>query len=347
MKKTVLILLVAVSFLIAGCQGEPEGPDISTPYIGGTQGLALSFPQGLPPAEIYDDGQGQFSIAILLENVGESAVGVQTPNPYGHVEIIGINPRNFNAQTAGFNDLFVTFAEADVSLEPARRGFDGSIITGESALIEFPSLSYIPDIVGNQEFTIRANVCYGYRSYARAQICVKDNLLESAQDDTICTVSGSKPVSGSGAPVQVTNLVQNPAGSNKIQVTFTIENLGRGIVFAPTQGGNVGEICQSNLGVNTQRDVVGVYVTLGDSRYNDYIVSCPLLGGINDGVVRMFQGAPAVVSCTIDVDPSSSSRIFTENLNIDLDYTYLEYVETPLIVRDTNVGFVERGAQQR
>ncbi|MFT4250547.1 MAG: hypothetical protein ACMXYD_04245 [Candidatus Woesearchaeota archaeon] len=346
MNKALILCLVAALVVFAACESAPEAPDLATPYIGGVQGIAMSFPQGMPPAEIFDDGQGEFSIGILLENVGESAVGPGTRNPYGHVEIIGINPRNFGSGfgQASHNDLFVTFDEAQLTLEPARRGFDGSIITGESGLIEFPSLSYLPDITGNQQLTVRANVCYEYRSYTRGQICIKDNLLERAQDDSICTVSGAKAFSGSGAPVQVTSLTQNPAGSSRIQVTFTVENLGRGIVFAPMSTVNSPNICQASAGVNTQRDVVGVQVSLGDEFTTDYLVNCPLLGGQDRGVIRMFQGAPAVVTCTIDNIDASAGRIFTENLNVDLHYTYLEHIERPLLIRDTNVGFVERSA---
>jgi hypothetical protein len=346
MRKALLILLITGLFIFAGCNSnQEEGPNSGDPYIGGTQGLAISFPQGMPPAEIYDAGQGAFSIGVLMENVGESAVGLNSRNQYGHIKIIGINAKNFNvdAGQANFDDLFVTFEEAEVELGYARRGFDGSIITGDSTLVTFDTLSYLPDLRGNNPVTIRANVCYEYRTYTRAEVCIKDNLLERAQDDAICALSGARNFAGSGGPVQVTNVVQNPAGSSKIQVTFTIENLGNGEVYAPYSLSNAPElVCASSRGANTQRDVVNVEVTLGDEFTTEYIVECPQMGGISVGQIRMYQGAPAVVTCTIDNIDVSAGRIFTENLNIDLFYTYQQYVQQPMLIRDTNVGTVEQ-----
>lgn len=345
MKRYLAILAIVSLFILAGCQQQEQGPDLSAAYIGGTQGLAISFPQGMPPAEIYDEGQMTFSVGVMLENVGESGIGLDTPNAFGFVELIGINPDNFNKVSQ--SDLSVSWDEAQISLEPARRGFDGSVIPGSESLVQLNDLSYTPDLHGNQEVTVRANVCYEYRTYARGEICIKDNVLENAQDDTICTLSGAKPLSTSGAPVQVTQLTQNPAGSDRIQVTFTIENIGAGSVFAPPNqaGGRFGELCVSNAGPNSLRDVVEVEVSVGEEASSQYNVRCPLLGGADFGAVRMFGGAPTVISCTLETFGGESDRIFTENLNVDLHYTYFDYIEKPLIIRDTNVGFRERDQQ--
>ena len=50
------------------------------------------------------------------------------------------------------------------------------------------------------------------------------------------------------------------------------------------------------------------------------------------------------VSCTVE-NPGGQGRVFTENFFVDLHYTYLDYVEKPVLIRDTNVGFTERGEQ--
>ena len=344
MKRYVLGILLVVALIAAGCGPQDTEPDLSQTYIGGNQGLALSFAQGMPPAEVFDDGQMEFSIGIMIENVGESSIGVNTPNPFGFIEVIGISPNRFgkNAQ----DELIVTWREADLTLARSQRGFDGNIFPGETSLVEIPGLSYTSDRTGNAEYTIRANVCYEYRSEAQGQICIKDNVLERAADDTICTLSGNKPLATSGAPVQVTQLSQNPAGADRIQVTFRIENIGGGMVFAPAGDfsyAQQGQICDPGAGPNTMRDQVNVEVSLGEEAYTaDYNIRCPLLQGGSFGTIRMFGGAPVDLSCTLETFGRDGSRIFTDNFNIDLHYTYLDFVERPIIVRDVNIGSLDR-----
>lgn len=339
MKRYLLLTLLAVTLIAAGC-GPAEVPDISQAFIGGNQGLALSFAQGMPPAEVFDDGQMEFSIGVMVENVGEADIGVNTQNSFGFIEIIGISPTQFGKQRQ--QDLMVTWDEANLVLNRAYKGFDGSIIPGETALVEISDLSYLSDRTGNQPYTVRANVCYEYSSQAQGQICIKDNVLELASDDTICTLTGNKRLSTSGAPVQVTQLAQNPAGANRIQVTFRVENVGPGMVFAPGGGfGYVdqGQICNPSAGPNTLRDQVYVEVSLGDQAHSaDYNIRCPMLSGGSFGTIRMFGGAPIDISCTLETFGREGGRVFTDSFNVDMYYTYLDFIERPILVRDVNIG---------
>lgn len=352
MNRALLAVFAVALVALAGCAPTaPQGPDLATPYIGGVQGLGISFAEGMPPVEIFDAGQTTFSVGLQVENLGESAIGLDSRNPNGYVELIGINPSQFGILQ---DRMLVTFLDAELALQGSRRGFDGAILPGDFALVEFSDLSYLPDRFGNTEVTIRANVCYEYRTYSDAELCFKDNVLENALDDTICTLTGAKPLSTSGGPVQVTTVTQNPAGSDRIHVTFLVENLGQGVVYAPlrSQPQPSFEMCASNAGTNPNRDVVYVEVLMGCDPTRDlycsdtYDIRCPLLGGTNEGIVRMFNGAPATVTCTIMTDGRDGNRIFTDSLHVDLHYSYREYVETPVLVRDQNVGFVERGTDR-
>ena len=344
MKKHVLILVLAAALLAAGCGPSEERPDISQAYIGGNQGLVLSFAPGMPPNEVYDAGQEEFPIGIMIENVGESSIGVGTPNPFGFIEIIGISPTQFGKSSQ--DELMVTWSEADLTLSRAQRNFDGSIIPGETSLVDLPGFSYMSDRSGNAERTIRANVCYEYRTQAQAEICIKDNVLERAADDSICTLSGSKPISSSGAPVQVTQFTQNPAGADRIHVTFRIENVGPGAVFAPADGyayAQQEQICDPSAGPNSARDRVNVAVSFSDEAYSDgYNIRCPRLQGGSFGTINMFGGSPVDLTCTLQTFGREGGRVFTDSLHIDLHYTYLDFIEKPILIRDTNIGTLDR-----
>ena len=330
-------------FLAAGCASSDGNGSTSGPFVGGSGGLAASFAEAMPPPVVFDDAQGEFGIGIVLQNIGESSIGPGTLNPYGHIEIIGITPQNYGLFSQ--RDLFVTFAEADVVLEPTRR-IDGRIIPGESTLVSFEGLTYVPNIFGDKTETIRANICYEYRTYAQGSVCIKDNLLELATDDSICSLSGAKQVSSSAAPIQVRNLVQTPVGRDRIQVTFNVVNVGGGNVYQPYSLSGPADrsaICSPSAGVNRARDIIHARVTLGASNLG-FDISCQGFTGGNEGFVRMPQGS-ATVTCTVNTRDVDAGRVAIENFNIELFYTYMQFIQTPIVIRDTELGFVEPGLQ--
>jgi hypothetical protein len=347
------ILAIALLGMTACGPAQPQTPDMSRPFIGGIGGLAASFPEGMPPVEIYDAGQMEFSVGVMLQNIGEHPIGAsdfpsEVPGRYGYVELIGASPRHLNKLTQ--NDLRVFFDEGPgVRLEKTYRAADGSIIPGDISLVEFSHLSYLPNIVGNQEITLRANLCYDYTTKANSQLCFKDNMLESVHDDTICTLTGKKPLATSAAPVQVTQVTQNPAGRNRISVTFQVQNMGNGFVFAPSDVQNLaprGDACVYTVGHNPFRNMVYVTLSMGsddiDGGFSSVTdIRCPVLSGStfgNRGILRLQQGGPATVTCTIETR-EDAGRVFTDTLRIDLHYSYLQYIETPILIRDTQAGF--------
>ena len=333
----VFLVILAVSLLaFASCQPQDDRPDLTQSFIGGTQGLALSFADGMPPPEIFDAGQSVFSVGVYMQNVGEAPIGyTQSRNSYGYVELIGISPQQFGKFSQ--QDLKVTWQERQVELEGARRGYDGSVISGDIDIITIDELSYVPDRQGNTEVTIRANVCYEYATFTNTEICIKDDILENVFDDTICTLTGSKPVSNSGAPIQVTHLTQNPAGRDRMQVTFTVENLGMGTPFLPvSRQGATDDACRESFAQNPYRNMVYAEVSLGGDA-GLYDIRCPLLQGSDRGDIRLWQGSPATITCQI-TPYQTGSRIYTESMQIDLWYTYFEAIEQPVLIRDTSIG---------
>jgi hypothetical protein len=339
--KYALIALLALTVLAAGCS--PTGPDssLSDPFIGGAQGLKVSFMQGAPPSEIFDGGQYPFSVNILVENLGEADVGPDSvtgatgDNQFALVSLIGFNPAQFN-----YPETDKTFAQEQISVLGARRNFDGTIIAGDTNIVQFEGYNYLPDEQGNSEIRIRANICYDYTTRTSTRVCIKDNILENIQDNSICVLTGPKDVKNSGSPVHVTKVAQNPLGRDKIQVTFTIENVGTGRVFrkvgsAWSSGPLGGGACDTSL-TNPDRNYVFVDVFLGDESSTG-LIQCPLLGNSNQGYINLFQGNAVTMSCTIQTNPQGN-RVYTDTLRINLEYAYLDYSEVPILIRDVTVG---------
>lgn len=326
---SLLVFLVAITaiFLTTSCSTEPnEGPNLAQPYIGGTVGLSTYLIEGMPPPMIHDAGTFPFGVGVAIENQGEADVGPGTDNPFVLVRLEGINPEQFGATD---NDIRQVLASP---LRGARRNFDGTIFPGEITTVSFEPLTYAPDIHGNTQFTIRADVCYDYETYATATICIKDDVLENIQDTSICSLTGEKFPQNSGGPLQITSVMENPMAENKIQVNFVIEHVGIGEFFGRPQGADdFSEICDFSVR-NFNKYYVDVEVEpLSDSGMT---VSCSRFGGSNSGRVKLYQGAPTTISCTIERTRPSVGRIFQDLLNIRLRYRYGQFIETPIIVQD-------------
>jgi hypothetical protein len=301
----------------------------------------MSFQEQAPPTEIFDNGDSTFSIGLRLQNNGEADVGpdaiIPSDNQWAQVEIQGINPLQF-----GSPQTMKTFSEEGITLTRMRKSFDGTSIGGTPDVMLFEGFRYLPDNVGNNQVTIRANICYDYTTFTNTQVCLKSNTLETIQDNTICTLAGPRDVKNSGSPVHVTSVKQAPLGKNKIQVEFTIENVGTGTIFAPSDrpqgstGTFLGWHCDQNQ-QNQNRNRVWVRVRLNDDLSNA-LINCNRLADSNEGLVQLFAGQPTVVTCTLQTPQGVGSQAYTDTLRIDLDYAYSQFVETPVLIRDVSAG---------
>jgi hypothetical protein len=282
---------------------------------------------GAPPPTIQDKGTSPISVAVALENQGEADIGPGTDNEFIMVRLEGINPEQFGATDDSIRQ------QVNVPIRGARRNFDGTIFPGEITTVTFDPLTYTPDIHGNTQFTIRADICYDYETTATAQICIKDDVLENIQDSSICSLTGQKAPQNSGGPVHITSVVENPMAANKIQINFVIEHVGIGEFFGRPTGNVNEEICDFSVR-NTNKYVVDVEVEpLSDS---GIAVTCARFNGNRQGRVKLYQGAPTTISCTLERTRASAGRVFQDLLNIKLRYRYGQFIETPIIIQDVS-----------
>lgn len=320
--KITLVILIGL-LLLSSCQTQKKSDklDITQAFIGGNVGLNVFLLEGLPPPVVYDKATYPFGVGVTIENVGEADVGPGTPNPFVRVRLEGINPTEF-----GTTDAQVV-QDLAVPLRSAKRNFDGTILPGEVTTAVFQPLNYLPDLRGNQEFTIRADTCYDYTNLATAKVCIKDEVLENIQDDSICSLVGEKNPQNSGGPVHITSLVENPLADNKIQISFVVEHIGKGEFF----GRDPNEICDFSVR-NFNKFFVDVVIR--PLAAPDLLVTCTRFGGTNQGRLKLFQGAPATIQCVIERIGPSKRRIYQEVMEIELRYRYGQFIETPVLVQD-------------
>ncbi len=314
-----VVLGVVLLIFIAGCDGKGDvvGGAPTTPFLGGSQGLDMNFLRGSPPDEVSDGGTFPFQVIVSLKNLGEYDFNLDTNQV--EVNLIGILASDFGVSDSSLRDK----NPEDVPT-PRQRDSEGDIIEPVEVYVEFPSsgeFNFGGSIAGNTPFTFRAEVCYRYQTEAVSEICVLENMIDVA-DDAICDPSETKRVFSSGSPVQVNSFRQNVAGRDKIQFSFDIVQSGSGDVFI--YDGTSADCPKDPSRRRMAENKVKVRVDTGLSN-----LKCVGLSG-NIGSVTLVNGR-RTITCTQDL-PSSRSD-YKKNVDITIDFNYLDSVDKGVLVK--------------
>ncbi len=320
----IYLILVFVVITLTGCS---SGTQTTTgkAFVGGTEGLKMTYMPGSPPATIVDGGNSGFGIVVKLENVGEYNIKAND----GYVKILGLEAGTYGeTKYADFKQNFGS------DINGAVKNYDGSVRNGQTATVEFGDLKYIPSIAGDLQQNVYAEACYKYQTRVATQICIKKDAQQMLNNNKICDVEGETNPQNSGAPVQITSLKESFAGNGKIGVTMTISHVGTGDAFFKD---SVSEC--NDVETNTDRDKVKISfkpVQIGSANiYPKCTGLSEANAGSSEGFVRLYRDnsgkATATLYCTIDA--GSVNSIFEVPLEATLSYKYLQHIETPLNIR--------------
>ncbi|MCF7872302.1 hypothetical protein K9L97_04685 [Candidatus Woesearchaeota archaeon] len=304
MKKISIITLIVAMLIITACSGGNNQTEISTTYIGGSEGIKLEFAPDAPPAQTADNQQQSFDIAVQLTNKGEADVEPED----ALVTIKGFLPEAFGK------------SKADLEINPEEK-MERRIRTPEGSIIEPPyveaiveNLEYQSSEPGNIQLPIRAELCYLYETNIATKLCIKEDMLKQEEDD-ICKINDNRAFSSSGAPVQVTKVSQSGAGREKTRFTFTVANVNTGKVYRDHTS------CAPS-----STDDNKVFVEIVNLEGAD--VTCTGLQGGSEstGYITLTGGTPRDVTCTATfAEDQRTDRL--QNFGIRLMYNYKEYIE--------------------
>lgn len=308
MKK--ILILVILSFVIAGCTTSGNAPSKTAPFIGGTTGISISYAEGNPPAEVYDGKSYPFDVVVLLENKGEFTV----PTADALITLSGILPAEFGVTEANLAK------HPPEDIRASEKNSEGSIIPGAPVYVEFTDLNYQGELSGNQIFPIRADVCYKYQTKAVAHLCILRNNVDLTRE-TVCKVDETKTVSNSGSPIQVISLIESPRAEKKIGFTFTIAHRGTGDIFKQST--------QCSKSSKTDEDKVWIEVKSGIGSG----LTCTSLsdGTSTTGYARLYAGE-MTVTCTQEVTTTSD---YETPVDITVTYDYEEDKSGQILVKHT------------
>jgi hypothetical protein len=312
-KLSVIIAFVCI-FLIIGCdQNSDTSLSKSNPFMGGTRGLSLQFSEGAPPDEVFDANTYPFDVEVKLLNIGETDVAASDVL----VRLSGINPVDFGKSES---DFIIDGISEDVLA--TKIDSEGNKIEPPPVFVTFPGLIFQDELIGNNPFPLRADVCYKYQTFAFADGCIRSDPL-SPEEDAICDINEEKEVFNSGAPVHITEFREQPSGSDKIRYVFKITHKGSGRIYSPDHK------CPQDF--QTARQAEDRVEFKIESRVEDLQCSGLREGTGMQGNVLLVNGE-ATIHCT---QQSTSQLDFIDKLKITLTYYYKENTEQTILVKKT------------
>lgn len=211
--KSTLILIISLALLFNACSGgSGDAPTFNSPYLGGNDGLDIKFLEGEPPNEILDQGEESFTVSIEVTNLGEDEILED--------EAVFVL-KGFTSSDLGVSPSDLVSGPGDIIEARRKNPETGYAIESPSVFVTFEDLKFLPDLAGTTSRTFHVEACYVYDTYATANLCIKENLRDTS-DDSVCTISGSKEVANSGAPVQIVSFEEYGHGEDSIRFTFRI-----------------------------------------------------------------------------------------------------------------------------
>ena len=305
-KKAVVLLAL---FLLMACSSKETVIELQNPFIGGTSGVNIDF-QNMRK-EVFDGGRDPFDVVVKLDNKGEADVVKSRVR----VRLSGVNPSEFSK----LEEQLAKNPDDDVIA--TKKDNTGKLLTSPPAFVEFSDLNHFSPIVGaSADFTLRADVCYTYKTLAVSKLCVRSNIL-SPEAGGICEINQDKAVFNSGGPLQFGGVTESARAKDKIGFTFEVKKVGTGDVFEKESS--------CDRAQKNKADKVFVKV---DTKMNG--VSCTGLtssGSVASGFITLFGGAK-VISCT---QPVSSRTNFEQLVSLEAGYDFENFAQTTFTVKNS------------
>jgi hypothetical protein len=320
-KNLILIAGVLVLLALAGCDGKQgERPITDVDVRVGTEGLTMEFMQNAPPERVFEENI--FPIAIELKNKGafdivdneESAVAEKVKLVFG------------------FEDAYVEAAGGDEKCdgEVCRTEINGKSVYNPAGDDEFLTIDARAKKIGAQSethaSTIRATVCYPYKTVLGSSVCIDPDVYGVAEKQKACNVE-DMTFEGQGAPVAVTKIepkmLPSEEGNARAQFIIYIKNKGNGEV---TLLDRFEDACGSQ---ESDDDLYREFYNR--VKVNAWLSGEPLVCNEKESdLIAVLKDKEAMIMCTYDGEGSSDA--YTAALRVELDYGYTFTISKDIII---------------
>ena len=308
-KKSILVLILLFSLFIFGCQSNQKNKQqLLDIFIGGNEGLEFSFKDNQPPIKVLDENQDPFFITLILKNKGEYTV---------HENKIISSLSGVNSEAFSLSSLN---SKLNIPLEGKLKSGD-QIIESSPEELQFDQANYKYNLNSDFPTSLRADICYLYKTKAISKVCLKKKSVERATEDK-CLINSDKVVTEvSGAPVKIKDVKQRSSSTNDIKLTFTIINEGKGNIYGPET------FTDKCIDISDEKNKVLVEVNSPSGNKN---IKCSQLQNNNKGLIKLAL-KEKIINCNIATN-NLQEIAFEEPINIELDYFYKESIEKQITV---------------
>jgi len=296
----VLMIIVAV-FAVSGCTSKPATTNPAGAFVGGKEGVAISFLPGAPPAEIPE--MEKIPVSVQLQNKGEADVA--------SVKVVVSGTPVWDTATDKMTDT-------SDALDAAKK-VGSQNIPGGQAILDFDASKGGQDVkmsLGPQTATIVAQACYDYQTFAQSTVCITESLTKQTVGATeLCKSSGDKTVYSSGAPVQVTGVSQYPKGRTGVTFVIKFKHVGTGTIY------NYQSDACPNIGLADTNKITiteAKLFNLGKSLDNG--VDC------SPNPVALSSTGEGTVTCSAAWSEGEANGQFEDTLYLELSYGYTQQV---------------------
>ena len=299
-KKIILVLALVSVLLLTACQSNTEVDTSSAAFMGGTNGISVSFEQFSIMEEgvytIFDTED--FPIEVAVKNLGEETVDK------GEVRLTLLGPAQ---------EDFSNIPDWDKSNDEEVEKISEFNPAGGEEIISFTPSSYAEyknDVIGYTDVNWNLNFDYDYLTYLIINdVCYKGDIT----DDRVCEVQEFKTYSVSGAPITVTSVEEDTGGKGIIILKINIQNAGTG------EATMVGEEFDNRFSQ--------VAYTIEDA--GDW--ECK--SGGREDQARLIDGVAEVI-CQLN-DPLSEDDLYSKSLMLTIDYTYQDLIVEKLRIKES------------
>ena len=322
--KNVALLLLTLLVLTA-CSGQTvrdQDPD-EVNFRSGSLGYELRFQENLPDALVEGE---EVEILLELRNRGAFPQSEERVDSEGYIYFGGYDPNLVRITNEDAGNVFQGPIEFGGDIDRELEGKSEYDVEGGfkaiDLTIEALDGNRLSEGVSSYRPNIKASTLYFYRTIASPSICIDPNPRSTNIREKTCDFTESIGLSSQGAPVAVTRVEQSATKDDMIYKIF-VRNVGIGRVVDPDfidEGLNFDPFSegfsQTDLDKIRVRDVKLGTLSMTECR--------PEV----DNKLRLVDGE-ATIFCRIPKG-NNIQRTFEAPLEINLDYSYFESVETQI-----------------
>jgi len=304
MRKILIALALALIVLLSGCLG---GSTYNYIFVGGEDGLTVSFVGSNPPARVFQNRD--FSVILQLENRGEYNI------PEEAIRILFSNGQTFGVEDADI-------VQSNSNMLQKRIKAETDFIPGGVEYISFEELSYSGPTMLTEDspISLSLDVCYPYKTTSVADVCVSTKI-----DSDICDPLGEPIVQTTGGPILVSKIKQLSSATSGDKVWVDLE-----IDFELVGDGKIYDIRDECSNLDNDSVLTIEQISIGGQTFSSKDEVSELCSGKDNRIGLHPEDKTQTIICNIPVENVIDD--YTDRFTITVIYNHAFFINKQISV---------------